>query len=65
MKFTTPKVAEKLTRARLQDAHDVGAQKVYCEDPATLAELGKYSGDYGLTLLGLYEFLAENLANDE
>jgi Fe-S oxidoreductase len=64
VRFTTPDVAEKLTRARLQDARDVGAQQVFCEDPATLVELAKYVGEYGLTLHGLYEFLAENLPND-
>ncbi len=63
VRFTTPEVAEKLTRARLQDAQDVGAETIYCEDPATLAELAKYAGDYNLTLHGLYEYLVENLAS--
>jgi hypothetical protein len=54
-------LAEKLTRARLEDALNTGAKQLYCEDPATLHHLNQYAKDYGLEVKGLYEFLASQL----
>ncbi len=61
VQFTNPELAEKLTRARLEDAAQTGAKKVYCEDPSTLYHLGKYAKDYELEVNGLYELLAAQL----
>jgi Fe-S oxidoreductase len=62
VQFTHPELAEKLTRARLEDARNTGAKLLYCEDPATLYHLSKYANDYGLEVKGIYEFLASQLA---
>ena len=61
VQFTNPELAEKLTKARLEDAAQTGVKKVYCEDPATLYHLNKYAKDYGLEVKGLYELLAAQL----
>lgn len=59
LQFTQPQLAEKLTRARLEDAQATGAQMLICEDAGTLAQLARFAGDYGLHVKGLYELLAE------
>jgi Fe-S oxidoreductase len=64
VQFTNPELAEKLTRARLEDALNTGAKQLYCEDPATLHHLNKYAKDYGLEVKGLYELLATQLAKE-
>lgn len=61
VQFANPALAEKLTRARLEDAKNTGASVIYCEDPATLYHLGKYAKDYRLEVKGMYEFLASRL----
>ncbi len=62
VQFTNPELAEKLTRARLEDAAQTGAKQLFCEDPATLYHLSKYAKEYGLEVKGMYEFLASQLA---
>jgi Fe-S oxidoreductase len=62
VQFTNPELAEKLTRARLEDAKGTGASVVYCEDPATLYHLSNYAKEYKLEVKGMYEFLASQLA---
>jgi Fe-S oxidoreductase len=62
VQFTNPELAEKLTRARLEDALNTGAKHLYCEDPATLHHLNRYAKDYGLEVKGMYELLATQLA---
>jgi Fe-S oxidoreductase len=62
LQFTRPELTEKLTRARLEDARNTGAQQVFCEDPATLYHLNKYAKEYRLEVKGMYEFLASQLA---
>jgi Fe-S oxidoreductase len=59
LQFTQPQIAERLTRARLEDAQATGAQMLVCEDAGTLAQLAHFAGDYGLQIKGLYELLAE------
>ncbi|MCA9835943.1 MAG: (Fe-S)-binding protein [Trueperaceae bacterium] len=59
--FSNPELAEKLTRARLEDAQKQGAEVIYCEDSADLSQLNRYAADYGLELKGLYELLADHL----
>lgn len=61
LKFTRPEIAEKLTRARLGDARDVGAEVVITEDPGTLHELRRHADEYELRVRGLYELLADRL----
>jgi Fe-S oxidoreductase len=64
VQFTNPELAEKLTKARLEDAAQTGAKHLFCEDPATLYHLSKYAKDYGLEVKGIYEFLASQLVKE-
>ena len=61
LQFTKPDIAEKLTRARLEDASQSGAGLLVTDDPATCATLGALAGEHGLRVQGLYELLAEQL----
>ncbi len=61
--FTQPDLAEKLTRARLEDAKQSGAHVTVTEDPATAGQLNRFSADYGIEVKGLYELLSDNLAS--
>jgi Fe-S oxidoreductase len=61
LQFANPALAERLTRARLQDAQNSGAKLLICEDPATLFHLNRYAGEYGLRVRGLYELLAQQV----
>jgi Fe-S oxidoreductase len=61
LQFTQPHVAAMLTRDRLQDAKNSGAELLVCEDPGTLAQLNQYAADFGLKVRGVYEILAEQL----
>jgi hypothetical protein len=47
-----------LTRARLEDAQNVGAKKLLCDDPATLYQLSRFAGEYDVQVAGLFEELA-------
>lgn len=64
LQFTKPDIAEKLTRARLEDARNVGTEVILCEDPGTLAQLSRYADEYELEVNGLYELLAEHVIRD-
>jgi Fe-S oxidoreductase len=59
LQFGNPQLAERLTRARLEDAKNVGATKLVCEDPATLYQLSRFADDYGIEVAGIYEALVE------
>jgi len=61
LQFTRPDIAEKLTRARLEDAKSIGAEVLVCEDPATLHHLAQYAEFYDLQVVGLYGYLADHL----
>lgn len=61
LQFTNPDISEQLTRARLDDAAQSGAQLVVTEDPGCLSHLSRYSSDFGLEVRGLYELLADHL----
>ena len=61
LQFTKPDIAEKLTRARLEDARQSGAGLLITDDPATCATLDALAGEYGLHVQGLYELLAGQL----
>lgn len=58
LQFGDPRLAESLTRARLEDAQRSGAERLVSEDPATLYQLQRFAGAYGLEVSGLFELLA-------
>jgi Fe-S oxidoreductase len=61
LQFTKPELAEKLTRARLEDARQSGAGLLVTDDPSTCTTLEDLAGEYGLRVKGLYELLADQL----
>ena len=61
LQFTQPDLAEKLTRARLQDAQQAGAQLLITEEAGTLHALNAAATEYGLHVQGLYEILSTHL----
>jgi len=61
LQFTKPDIAEKLTRARLEDARQSGAQLLISDDPGTLKQLDEYAEEFDLQVKGLYELLYEQL----
>ncbi len=63
LEFTQPKIADGLTRARLEDAANAGAQVVVTEDPGSLAHLERHAAAWSLRVQGLYELLAGRLAH--
>jgi Fe-S oxidoreductase len=65
LQFTKPDIAEKLTRARLEDARRSGAHLLITEDPGTLKQLTQYAEEFHLRITGLYELLAEHVIKDE
>lgn len=60
--FTHPELADALTRARLDDAAQSGAQGVITEDPGSLTHLERQAPEHELRVQGLYELLADHLA---
>jgi heterodisulfide reductase subunit D len=61
LQYTQPEIAEKLNRARLEDAQQSGAEWIVTEDPSALSILEAKAPEYGLKVLGLYELLAEQI----
>lgn len=61
LQFARPDLADLLTRARLADAKNRGAERLICEDPGTLFQLQCFAPEFGLEVRGLYELLAEHL----
>ena len=61
VQFSRPEIAERLTRSRLEDARQSGAEVLFCEDAGTLAQLDRHAAEYGLEIRGLYEWLAAHL----
>jgi len=61
LQFTKPAIAEKLTRARLEDALQSGAKFLFSDDPGTAFQLQMYANEVGLQLHGFYEWLSEHL----
>jgi Fe-S oxidoreductase len=62
LQFTQPEIADALTNARLTDALSVGAVGVISEGAGSLAHLERHAPTHGLSVQGLYELLAEQLA---
>ncbi len=60
LEFTNPDLARRLAAARLDDARTAGARVLATEDPTCLAHLSGGERD-GLTVVGLYEALADRL----
>ena len=63
LQFTHPQIADALTRARLADAASVGAHRVITYGPGTLVQLERHAAAYDLSVHGLYELLAAQLAS--
>ena len=61
LQFTRPEIAERLTLARLEDAVQRGAQILMCEDPGTLYALQQHASAFNVTVVGLYDALANAL----
>jgi Fe-S oxidoreductase len=62
LQFTQPQIADALTQARLLDAAEAGASVVVTEGPGSLAHLERHASEHGMEVRGLYELLAEHLA---
>jgi Fe-S oxidoreductase len=60
LQYTHPEIAGRLAQARVADARAAGARWLVTDDPACVAHLTAAETD-GLTVLGLYELLAERL----
>jgi Fe-S oxidoreductase len=58
VQFTSPDVADQLTKARLKDAQSVGAQRVLTADPGSLHHLAHHASSFDVTVDGLFETLA-------
>ncbi|MEX2600835.1 MAG: (Fe-S)-binding protein [Balneolaceae bacterium] len=61
LQFTHPELASKLTRARLQDAKEAGAEILFCDDPGTVGHLKAEASGFGLDVRCLYQALAGQL----
>ena len=61
LQFTQPDLADQLTHARLQDAKNVGADIIFCEDAGTLHQLTRFADQYQIQVKGLYAYLAQHL----
>lgn len=62
LRYTHPRIADELTRARLADAVDAGARGVVTYAPGTLVELERLAPEFGLDVVGMYELLADHVA---
>jgi len=63
IQFTRPDIGHLLTKSRLEDAMNSGAQTVLCEDPATLHEL-RLRNQTNLQIQGLYEMLLNQITEN-
>lgn len=61
LQFTHPELAAKLTRARLLDAKEAGAELLFCDDPGTIGHLKKEAVEFGLEIHCLYQALSGQL----
>ena len=57
--FTQPALAEKLARARIQDAKETGAEIIVTDDPLDTVQLEKYAD--GMRVWNLFEVMAEQV----
>ena len=63
LQYTHPELADDLTRARLSDAVDVGAKGVVTYAPGTLAQLERFAGEFDLSVVSMFELLADHVAS--
>ena len=63
LQFTQPQIADALTQARLLDAVNVGASMVVTEGAGSLAHLARHAAAHELKVRGLYQLLADQLAD--
>mgnify|MGYP001241811236 CR=1 FL=1 len=59
LQFTWPDLAHQLTKARLEDARNAGADHVVTVDAGSLHHLKQHASSFGVTVGGLFEVLAE------
>ena len=62
LQFTWPDLADQLTKARLEDARNVGAGQALTVDAGSLYHLNKHASTFDVTVRGLFESLAEHRA---
>ena len=62
LRITQPDIADRLTKARLEDAAKTGAQTLVTDCPGTLLELQEHADAYGLKVMGLYELMTTYIA---
>lgn len=62
LQFTHPDLAQQLTRARLEDAREAGAEQVLTADAGSLHHLHQQASSFGVSVKGLFEVLAEHRA---
>ena len=65
LQFIRTDIADRLTRARLEDARSRGADILICEDPGTLYQLNRFANEIGLGVVGLWEALGDSLDSFE
>jgi hypothetical protein len=62
LEFTHPELAVRMAHDRLAEAAATGAEILVTEDPVALAYLEQHMAGSKITLAGLFELLAEQLA---
>lgn len=63
LQFVNPQLAERLARARLEDARAIGALSLFTEDANDAAWLNRVAPEYGIQVVNLYEELAAYLSD--
>lgn len=59
LQFTWPDLADQLTKARLEDARNVGAARALTVDAGSLYHLNQHASSYDVEVEGLFEVLAD------
>lgn len=62
LQFTHPDIARAIAESRLEDARNVGAEKIITEDVSCLSWLNRFASRFDLSVQGLYQLLADHLA---
>lgn len=61
LRFTHPELAARLTRDRLAEAAETGAEWLVAEDPAAVADFEAHADGTGIKVKGLYQLAVESL----
>lgn len=62
LQFTWPKLADQLTKARLEDARAAGAERVLTVDAGTMHHLSQHASSFDVSVEGLFEALVAHQA---